>query len=124
MTEHREGDRVAELRDRVIEALRTAPATGHSYMRGHERFDHHPLPDEPGHNYLGACALCRGDLDALGDAVMQVVGPVVEGWRRRAEGADRVRAWLDRDPNPHPGHDHLCPDDVRRELDGEVPSDA
>ncbi|MFJ2630887.1 hypothetical protein ACIO6U_02835 [Streptomyces sp. NPDC087422] len=63
------------LRDQIADALRTTPTKGSTYRPGHERFDHHTAPGRPGHTYLHNCALCRGDLDALADAVLAVVQP-------------------------------------------------
>lgn len=61
-----------ERRQRYARALRTTPATGHTHKPGQEKWDHHPLPGEQGHRYTYTCALCRGDIDALTDAVMAV----------------------------------------------------
>lgn len=104
MTEDTAPCAASELRDQLIEALRTAPATGHTYTPGHERFEHHPRSGERGHNYNGTCALCRDDLDALADAAVAVVHRwattvVVERETVRAERAEaaieRVRERLD-----------------------------
>ncbi len=87
-----------ELRDQIAEALRTARWDGH-------------LPDDAHgqHQYHGACAICRGDVTAIADAVMPLVqarldeqtasfdqrlSNVQEEIRRTAETQDRIRERL------------------------------
>ena len=80
----------AALRERIAEALRTTPATGHAHEPGQERFDHHPKPGERGHRYTYTCALCRNDVDALADALLPVVAELVADRDRLAAEVDRL----------------------------------
>lgn len=72
----------------------------------------------PGHDYHGGCALCRGEIDTLVDAIMSVVRPSREGHQPYCEGGHgdvvtcvQVATWRRdsaRDPwrcwhNPYPG---------------------
>ncbi|MFZ3592272.1 hypothetical protein [Streptomyces sp. BH104] len=58
------------LRDRIVEALLTTPNEGWTYKPGHEKWDHHKHSTRPGHNYAIYCALCKGNVDVLADAVL------------------------------------------------------
>ncbi|MEV6737908.1 hypothetical protein AB0N14_13635 [Streptomyces sp. NPDC051104] len=73
------------LREQVAEALRTTPsALAAATALG---FPSHHQPGESG--YLGWCALCVNDIDALADTVLAVIQPELDRLDRTAE--DRAR---------------------------------
>jgi hypothetical protein len=62
------------LRHAITTALLTTPAPAFTYTPGQEKWDHHSTgPGVPGHRYSVTCALCRGDVDTLADAVLTAV---------------------------------------------------
>jgi hypothetical protein len=59
-----------DLRQQIANAIRTAPAG---------RRATNPMGDHgTGHQYDGACALCRADANALTDAVLALVQPLLD----------------------------------------------
>lgn len=84
-----------DLRTRIAEVLNTTPA---GFLRDHPdslAFHVAGLAEEvlssrhDRHNYLATCALCRGEADALADAVIAVVQPELD---RRDAAEAKVRA--------------------------------
>lgn len=94
-----------DLRDPIATALRTTAATGWTHKPGEEKWDHHL---DGGHRYYIGCALCRGDVPVLADAVLAVVQPEVDRVRAErdqaragafAEAIDRFRSLADLAPD-------------------------
>lgn len=59
-----------DLRARIVEALSNTPTAVVS-MRGRDL----PFSRHEGHNYDATCALCRGEVETLADAVMALIEP-------------------------------------------------
>ncbi|MEU5979405.1 hypothetical protein [Streptomyces sp. NPDC047315] len=61
--------------------------------------------------------------DAVTTQTKQLLARRTETLRARAEAAEaainRVRGTIQQlcEPEPHPGHDHLCPDDIQRAIE-------
>lgn len=65
----------SDLRGRIVEALKTTPA--HGYAR-HPRPEVGPIEEwrvHGRHNYDDSCALCRGEVESLADAILTAVKP-------------------------------------------------
>lgn len=76
----------SRLRQQIAEALRSAPAG---------RRATNPLGEHgTGHQYDGACALCRADVDGLADAVLAIVQPLLTRARERVAWAQADREQL------------------------------
>ncbi len=66
---------MSELRDQIAQALATHEWNNEGKWGKHQR-----------HNFLGTCGICQGDVNAIADVVMTIVGPELD----RLEQAVRV----------------------------------
>lgn len=79
-----------ELRARLADVL--ANATAGFVPEGFERINRRHGDGPDGHSYDGACALCRGEIGTLLDALM----PVIEAWHNKCHYCQA------HDGDPHP----------------------
>jgi hypothetical protein len=63
----------AGLREQIAEALRTAPSVLMDTPEERDRHTSNPRNHHIGHHYYWGCAMCRGEVDTLADAVLAVV---------------------------------------------------
>jgi ElaB/YqjD/DUF883 family membrane-anchored ribosome-binding protein len=62
-----------DLREQLAEALRTAPSVLMDTPEERDRHAANPRNHHIGHHYYWGCAMCRGEVDTLADAVHAVV---------------------------------------------------
>ncbi|MFH8813048.1 hypothetical protein ACH4GZ_38615 [Streptomyces hygroscopicus] len=83
-----------DLRQRLVAALVSTPATGHTHTLGEERWDHHRVPGKPGHDgYSASCALCRNDIEALTKTLITVVIDELKADWSRYRGRVLAEVW-------------------------------
>jgi hypothetical protein len=62
-----------DLREQLAEALRTAPSVLMDTPEERDRHAANPRNHHISHHYHWGCAVCRGEVDTLADAVLAVV---------------------------------------------------
>jgi hypothetical protein len=67
-----------DLRDRLAEALRTTPSVLMDTPEERARHAANPRNHHVSHHYYWGCAMCRGEVDTLADAVLAIVQPELD----------------------------------------------